>query len=188
MVEANYEGENNCSCDPSTPLLLRMQEYWSLLGGANAGQLFGNHYTSFLISGWQSNLNTTGALQFHIANNLFNSVGWYNLVPDEAHTVVTAGYGSFSTDIPIHTHNTYVTAARTPDGSLVMAYLPVSTTITVDMTKLSANVRARWFDPTTGTYTTVTGSPFPNTGTQTFTPTGNNAGGDPDWVLVLQGA
>ena len=187
FVEGNYEGENNTGQDPSTPLLLRMQDYWSVLAGANAGQLYGEHYTSFFRTGWQSNLNTTGAIQFGYANTLFNSVAWYNLVPDQTHTVVTAGYGTSSTQLPVHT-NDYATAAGTPDGSLVMVYMPTRRTITVDMTKLTANVRARWFDPTNGMYTTVTGSPFPNAGIRTFTPTGNNAGGDPDWVLVLQGA
>ena len=44
---------------------------------------------------------------------------------------------------------------------------------------------ARWFDPTNNTYTTVSGSPFANSGTHTFTTSGNNSAGSPDWVLVL---
>jgi hypothetical protein len=79
-----------------------------------------------------------------------------------------------------------VTAAGTPDGKLAIAYLPAITTITVDMTKLGDTVTARWYDPTNGTYVTITGSPFPNMGTHNFTSPGNNSTGDPDWVLVLQ--
>ena len=60
----------------------------------------------------------------------------------------------------------YVTAARTPDGRLVMAYVPEGQTIGVDMSKLAARVRARWYDPTTGTYRRVPGSPFDNAGTR----------------------
>ena len=42
---------------------------------------------------------------------------WYDLVPDQNHTLVTSGYGTFGDD-------DYVTAARTPDGKLAMAYVP----------------------------------------------------------------
>jgi hypothetical protein len=54
------------------------------------------------------------------------------------------------------------------------------------MTQLSNTATARWFDPTSGTYATIPGSPFANTGTQEFTPPGSNAAGDPDWVLTLE--
>jgi hypothetical protein len=57
----------------------------------------------------------------------------------------------------------------------------------VNMTQLSGpQVSARWYDPSNGTYSTVSGSPFPNTGTHVFTPTGNNSSGASDWVLLLQ--
>ena len=78
-----------------------------------------------------------------------------------------------------------MTAARTPDGGLVMAYVPEGQTIGVDMSKLAARVRARWYDPTDGTYQRVPGSPFDNAGTRQFSPPGKNAEGDSDWVLVL---
>jgi hypothetical protein len=71
------------------------------------------------------------------------------------------------------------------DGSLVIAYLPVNQTLTIDMTKLSGSTTARWYDPTKGSYTAISGSPFPNTGTRKFTPPSNNGSGDGDWVLVL---
>jgi hypothetical protein len=45
---------------------------------------------------------------------------------------------------------------------------------------------ARWFDPWSDSFTTVSGSPFARTGTQTFTLNSNNSQGDPDWVLVLE--
>jgi len=52
---------------------------------------------------------------------------------------------------------------------------------------LSGLVTARWFDPTSATYTTVSGSPFTNTGTKQFTPpSGNHSDGANDWVLVLE--
>jgi hypothetical protein len=47
-------------------------------------------------------------------------------------------------------------------------------------------VLARWFDPTTGVYQSISGSPFANSGSRQFTAPGNNSGGNQDWVLVLQ--
>ena len=53
------------------------------------------------------------------------------------------------------------------------------------MTALRGTVTARWYDPTSGTYTTLAGSPFPNTTTRAFTTPSANSAGQADWVLVL---
>lgn len=183
MAEAHYEGEILYEAY-GTPEVLRRQEYWSLLSGA-CGQFMGNHFTWQFIAGWQTNLNTTGSLQMTNVKALFESRRWYDLVPDQNHTVVTAGYGTFASSGSL-TNNNYATAARTADGALVMVYLPTVRTITVDMTKLSAPALAKWFDPASGAYSTIAGSPFINSSTRTFTPAGNNSGGAGDWVLVLE--
>ena len=52
------------------------------------------------------------------------------------------------------------------------------------MGALSSPARARWFDPTSATYTLI-GTGLANTGSHAFTPLGLNAAGDSDWVLVL---
>lgn len=180
MVEANYEFENEWVNNASG----RRQEYWSLLSGAT-GQLYGNHYTSQFISGWKTHLDTPGAIQFGYVKTLFAPRRWYDLIPDQNHSVVTAGYGTFLSTGSVNGSD-YATAARTADGALVMVYLPTRRTVTVDMSKLSAPATARWYDPSTGTYVAIAGSPFTNTGPRGFTPSGNNAAGDGDWVLVLE--
>jgi collagenase-like protein with putative collagen-binding domain/uncharacterized protein DUF4038 len=182
MVEANYEFENDWIDNASG----RRQEYWSLLSGA-AGQLYGNHYTSRFISGWQTYLATPGTIQFGYVKALFAPLRWYDLIPDQNHTAMTAGYGTFTSTGSINASN-YATAARTADGALLMAYLPTTRTVTIDMTKLSTSSTAQWYDPSRGTYATITGSPFSNTGLKNFTPPGTNADGDSDWVLVLESA
>jgi hypothetical protein len=184
MVEANYEFENNTGMDVGTPAILRRQEYWTALSGAT-GQLYGNHYTWGFGLGWKSQLDTPGVVQIAYLKALFEPRAWYELVPDQAHTVVTAGYGTFSSTGTLGA-NDYVTAARTPSGKLVMAYVPSARTITVDMTQLSGLATARWYDPVLGTFTSIAGSPFANTGSRDFTTPGLNAGGDGDWVLVLE--
>jgi hypothetical protein len=80
----------------------------------------------------------------------------------------------------------FCTAAKTPDGSYALAYMPTAREITVNMTTLKAPAQARWFDPTNGTYTAIPGGPFANTGTRQFTPPGKNHEGDGDWVLLLE--
>jgi hypothetical protein len=189
LVEASYEGEQNPNTPEGTPQQLRRQEYWSLLSGAT-GQLFGNHYTwQFLcpqrdadgncVGGWKDYLASPGATQMANVVALFSSRPWYELVPDQSHTIVTSGYGSFG-------DSDYVTAAHTPDGKLAMAYLPSARTITVDLGTLNGPVTARWYDPTNGAFTPIGGSPLANNGSVSLTTPGANADGADDWVLVLE--
>jgi Protein of unknown function (DUF4038)/Putative collagen-binding domain of a collagenase len=212
MVEANYEFENLAG-DVGSTQTLRRQEYWAMLSGA-AGQLYGSAHTWRLQKGWEANLDTYGVIQLSHMKNLFASRKWQDLVPDQTHTVVTAGYDSFScrvgqfaayrskdpdslfsralvrirkrSGIGSITSNTCATAARTSDGSLVMVYMPTIRAITVDMSKLSGATTARWYDPTSGEYTEVERSPFANEGSRQFIPSAANKSGEADWVLVLE--
>ena len=158
MIEANYEFEAwHYATDLET---LRRQEYWSMLSGAS-GQFYGNKYTWQFLDGWESHLDTPGSRQMIYAARFFAAKPWFRLLPDQKHKVVTAGYGTFATEGTLNGNN-YVTVARTPDGNLVIAYVPGAQTISVDMRKLSGRVRASWFDPTKGTSVRVGDSPFPN--------------------------
>jgi hypothetical protein len=184
LIESDYEFEQN-----STPAVLRRQEYWSLLSGA-AGQLYGNGYTWPFKPGWKEKLDTPGAKQMAHVQALFGPRAWHQLVPDQKHAVVTAGYGTLDDTTTEGNRygmtSDYVTAARTPDGALVMAYLPSLRTVKVDLAQLGGPATARWYDPSRGTYTAVEGSPLPNSRERAFTPPGNNGDGDGDWVLVLE--
>ena len=46
-------------------------------------------------------------------------------------------------------------------------------------------VRAQWYDPTSGRYATIPGSPFAARGRRRFMVPGTNHEGEQDWVLVL---
>jgi hypothetical protein len=184
LVEGVYEFESNAQSHTSTPLTLRRQEYWTNLSGAT-GQLYGNHYTWTFTSGWQSNLDTPGAIQMAHVKALFEPRAWYALVPDQSHATLTAGYGTFTSSGEVDSSD-YAAAGRTPDGLLVMAYMPTLRTFTINMAQLSGAVTARWYDPASGSFTAIAGSPFANSGSRAFTPPGNNSEGSPDWVLVLE--
>jgi len=183
MVEAGYEFEQNLSSiSPGVPETLRRQEYWTMLSGAT-GQLYGNRYTWTLPSDWMSHIDTPGSKQIGYLVKLFAGRPWYRLVPDERHTLLTSGYGTFSSDGNVQSSD-YVTAARTPDGHLAMAYLPTVRTVTINTSRLAANPVAQWYDPSAGTYAPAT--PTAKTrSTRSFRPPDKNKDGDGDWVLVL---
>lgn len=184
LVEGVYEYESNLQAHESTPATLRRQEYWTNLSGAT-GQLYGNHYTWTFASGWKDKLDSPGAVQMAHVKALFEPRAWHELVPDQDHSVVTAGYGTFSASGHVDDSD-YVTAARTKDGSLVMAYTPGKATLELDLTKLRGSATARWFDPSNGSFSDIAGSPFANSGKHSFSTPGKNADGDEDWVLVLE--
>ena len=185
FLEENYEGENNVG-QQGTPYVLRLQEYWSLTAGALAGHFYGNGWIDSFGWDWLNNLGTQGVTELGYFKSFFNGINWYDLVPDQGHTLLTAGYGTFNDNNVLIANNNYATAAMNADGSLAIIYTPVSHNMTVAMGNFSGQVRARWFDPTNNTFTTVSGSPFPNSGSHNFMTPGNNSGGDPDWVLLLQ--
>lgn len=174
MIEANYEYEH----DYTGPKTLRRQEYWAMLSGAS-GQLYGSGYTWPFKPGWQDHTDTKGTDQFGYMTDLFKTSRWYDLVPDQAHNLVTAGYGTFNQWGSVN-DNDYVTAAATADGRLALVYQPTARTITVDLTRMCGEATASWFDPTTGDYRSAT------VGSQ-FTSPGKNADGEDDWVLLLEG-
>jgi hypothetical protein len=168
LIEAGYEG-NDVDGEG-----VRVQAYQAVLSGA-MGQMMGNFPVWYFGAGWQSALNTTGATTVGHLPELFSStaIEWWSLVPDSNGSVLTSDPGAgFNRAV----------AARVNDGSAVLAYTPGSRTLTIDMTKLvGPSVGARWFDPGTGSFATVSGSPFANSGSRSFaTPAGR------DSVLVLQ--
>lgn len=182
LIEAYYENEHSMSAQG-----LRAEAYWTILSGG-FGYIFGNcpvwssgyapSWCDQFVSDWKTALDKVGSVDMMNMQKLFSSLAWQNLVPDWNHVTMTGGYGAWGgTD--------YATAARNSDGSLILAYMSTRRTVTIDMTKLSSSATARWYDPTNGTYSAISGAPFPNTGTKQFTPPSNNASGDGDWVLTL---
>lgn len=186
MQEASYEFEHLSDTPGGSPANLRRQEYWTMLSGAT-GQLYGSHYTWKLPADWKSNLDTPGIRQLALMKTLFSGVDWQDLVPDQDHRIVTTGYGTRA--VPgtgSVTTDTYVTAARTRDRRTIVAYLPTSGEITVDLASLAGPaVGAYWEDPADGHRVPIPGSPLPNSGERRFVSPGVNHDGDGDWVLVL---
>lgn len=183
LFESNYENENGTSA-----INQRIEAYNSILSGG-AGHQYGNNPLWFMGAAngwnpmcttnsdpncWKNHLGDTARSQLKYIKALFESRLWYTLIPDQSHTIVTNGYNS----------GTYYSASvQTQDKSTVIAYLPNSRTLTVNLTKMSGtSSTAYWFNPRNGTATLI--GTFNNTSSnQTFTsPDGN------DWVLVVDDA
>jgi hypothetical protein len=175
LIESTYEGEHN-----SDPVQIRRQAYWSILCGG-LGHVFGNRPIWLFDSGWQAAMNSPGSIDMMRWGKLFNSIKWYELVPDQKHTVVREKLdGLQGLD--------YLSSACTADGSTVIAYMYSPTymfrsrTIIVDMSTITGSMaRAWWFDPATGNATSI--GEFPTKGSREFT--SPNKG---DWVLILNDA
>jgi hypothetical protein len=97
------------------------------------------------------------------------------------------GYGTFTPDSNVASSN-YVTTAATPNGRLALPYLPRGGTIRVAMGRMRGRVRASWYDPTSGKYRAVKGSPLFRRASFGLTAPHRNDAGNRDWVMVLTAA
>jgi Protein of unknown function (DUF4038) len=156
MVEGYYENNTYGNLTPTSlnNLGFRKQAYWTALWGGLGGFFHGNQsefaLSSPLSGSWQTPLDTTTATQMKYFASFLQSFNWWNLVPDQTHVVVSSGYGT-ATGVESGSGfgtgrvdmDNFVTTSRTTDGSLILAYAPVSTTLTVDMTKLNSPATAQ---------------------------------------------
>jgi hypothetical protein len=124
--------------------------------------------------------------QLGIWAKFFGSLPWQDLVPDQDHKLLTAGFGTFGNVDTRVSESDYATAAKTADGSTAVVYVPTVRAITLDMACLRGSAKARWFDPSNGSYQDVPGEQLSNSGSKEFTPPGKNHSGDGDWVLLLE--
>jgi len=185
LGETGYEDEPNAiellpdakRGDLWSPYRIRRNAWWAVLSGA-CGYCAGTRLWRWE-KNWRDVLNARSAREAPHLLRLMESIPWWRLAPDAQHQLVTAGFGAWK-------QADYVTAALADDGSAGAIYLPDARLFTVNLAKLSSKVTARWFDPTSGQFTAVAGSPFSNGGQQDFTPPGKNAAGERDWVLALE--
>jgi hypothetical protein len=166
LIESTYEGEHN-----ATAVQIRRQAYWSILCGG-CGHVFGNRPIWFFGEGWQDALNFQGSFAMMNWGKLFNSIKWYDLIPDQKHEIVIEGLGEFN-------GLDYLSAAQTSDGSTIIAYMPTSRTITVDLSRMSCNeANVWWYNPQTGNISFA--EKIQTKGLRKFTPPKEG-----DWVIII---
>lgn len=155
------------------------QQMWESVTGGGFGHIYGHGTVWNFDAGWQSALNAAGVQHLKVWSDLLSTRAFHTLVPDTTAAFITSGASS---------DPTRRTGARDAAGTLGIIYIPGSAagSITVDRSGFARKIWARWYDPTNGTFSNVTGSPFTNTSTFTVSTPGNNAGGDGDWVMLLE--
>ena len=182
LIESIYEGEHN-----SPPVQIRRQAYWAILCGA-AGQFLGNNPIWAFWPGWQAAIDAEGSRSMVLLKQLFASRPWHTLVPDQFSAnpwyeldfasekrVVVDGWGE-------QRGLDFLAAAYTADRRTLIAYMPSTRSVTVDLSQLAGDSkRGWWFDPRSGQAQSA--GELPGQGLQKLTPP---AGGD--WVLVVDDA
>ena len=118
---------------------------------------------------WRAHLDTQGSRDMARLNTFIRSIAWYKLVPSGLggmRNLVTMGGSSVDS-------SDYVAAAAAPDGTLMVAYIPPAHvgSISLDMTTMGGEARARWFDPTSGAFRDIA-TVLSNTGVRSFAPPG----------------
>jgi hypothetical protein len=184
LGETGYEAEPNAiellpdaqKGDLWNPFRIRRNAWWAVTSGA-AGYCAGTRLWR-----WEPNWRETMQVRStkeapHILRAL-ETIAWWKLVPDVKHEFLTAGFGEWK-------QADFASAAFAQDGSCGVVYLPTPRAFTVNLAKLKAPVTARWFDPTSGEFKPVPGSPFGDAQPEAFTAPGTNAAGESDWVLLF---
>jgi len=195
--ETFYEHCNygNPKPNPTNSLLMRQEMWASVLGGGSGIGILGSPDCADDPMTWLGK--TPGIEQARNCTEFFEDKRWYELNPDWSHAFLTNQKGT-----PGEEDFTYVSASLTGDGALGVCYYPgeigsgttlYDTTwgfpLTINMSKMGSGTghsRARWYDPTNGTYRTI--GRIANSGSRTFTTPLVNSKGDFDWVLVLDNA
>jgi len=194
LLEEPYDQEgpdgNNVAKQYATQPV-RRYEWWGWLSTIG-GYVAGNGYVWPFKPGWKEHLDTRNTRDLGRLNAFMQSIPWHTLRPSGmggAPKLITAGLGTFDRPSKDAWNDDYVAAAVTADGRLLLAYVPPrhSGAITVDLSALRGPAQAQWFDPTTGVFTAIAGSPFAATGPTSFLPPASaHADGATDWLLVLR--
>jgi len=159
--EPAYEDEVSYSLSQR---VLRSQPYWSFLAGAK-GHTYGKTYIAYYVdeahphdwSVWSDlndHLESAGAGWLMLFGNIFRSLPWWELVPNNA---IITGYPGRSAG--------YIAAAHTERKSHILVYFPINEHREIDMSILGEGwAEARWINTKDGSEINVskleTAKPF----------------------------
>jgi hypothetical protein len=198
LLESTYEHEHPAR--DTQPF--RKAWWWTLLSGGT-GAIWGNTFlwmaesaratyqveygeVDHAVSSWTAELDSPGTREMLHLQTLFDALPWQRLLPSGPSSgwpgpLVTSGRGWRGLE--------HIAAAATPEGDLLVAYIPPtgrrSRRFGLDLTRMRRIVRARWYDPTSGAWLPLERNPGPGDEARFETP-GRNAAGANDWVLVLE--
>jgi hypothetical protein len=196
MTEGPYQKLSAFKWQVATNQVERGLNYRVALGGGFGGAYtYGCEWLQNSAEPWDKYLNLGARPHIKYFSELFKFRPWWNLIPDYEGKFLTATNLKGGTQI--ENDNYTIAAFDTVNGKLGIVYCSKAQTVTLDLSQMSEPVTVEWYDPTTGAYTRVSGSPFANAGLHQFTnPAGvhkefntdNSAEISADWVLVIDAA
>jgi len=183
-IEPPYEGHLGYQSRlPHTAYVTRRAIYWSLLATPTAGVTYGahgvwswhtavgepptDHPSTGVAKTWREALSFPGSTQMKYLGELFNSIPWWTLRPDD--NLLAEQPGGMNPAA-------HVSASRSERGDLAMVYLPVGGELKLRPGILAEGLTAEWFDPRTGRRTPATPE----------APSTFRAPEEQDWVLLLR--
>jgi hypothetical protein len=172
LAEAYYER-------PGSRFAVRQAAWRSVLtGGAGFGYGVENVFDLGYSNKWKEHLDMPGSGDVVFMLGLLQSQPWHRLVPDHAAKNKLLVAVETQKDI-------YFASACSADGDVGVIYLPVRTTIAVNMGLFNGPVMGRWFNPSNADSVDVEGSPFMNSGIRALRPPKPDGTAETDLVLVL---
>jgi hypothetical protein len=188
VSEGMYEMNAGTDGVENSRKMVRWQGYWSFLNGA-----YGFSSSCQAIWGW-GNVDISWAkpriecppvsegIDYVYATHLmymydfFNSIEWWLLEPNHEGLIKNQ----------VDNYRQKMLLAKSDDGSLAVAYLPDNDKIEIDMSGFPTEMKARWYQTTSGIYQDVPDS-AKNEGIYTFNKPDNKPDGWQDAVLLLEG-
>ena len=187
-LEPNYEAH---IARPSMKVFdahaVRRAAYWSLLIAPPAGVSYGGHgiwswelkpnppmthpYTG-TAPPWHEAMKHPGSTSMKHLKDLFSSLDWWRLRPDQDALADQPGRES---------PDRFIAAARSENGDAFLAYIPEGGKVAIKMDRFKSGVAAHWFNPATGARSSI--GRISNQGTHEFA-----AEGGRDWVLLMKSA
>ena len=163
---------------------VRRQAWWASFLSGSTGQAYGAEgiwHHNRDIETWQKSIEYDSRKDMSHLMNFVQSIKWWTLKPDIAHSFFISGYGTYMTD-------DYALAAVSDDHRTMVIYTPVTHTFVLSLpnnTKMSPS-SLRWFDPTNGTYLSISKNEYNKVGNKlTISTPVTNSSGQSDWVLLI---
>ena len=167
----------------------RFQVYQTLFAGG-FGISYGNQDVTYFNDGWDTNMNSTAALQMKFVSALLNSSStnyqFLARIPDQS--LIVGDTGSISGSGYYYDYSDIIQATRTENGKYAMIYCANGRDITVSMSQLAnGTMSAKWYNPRTGDWTVISNDLPSGLGTDDvlFDTPGDPSDYGNDWVLVL---
>jgi hypothetical protein len=194
MTEGPYQKLSGYPWQVATNQVERGLNYRVALGGGFGGAYtYGCEWLQNATSPWDKYLNLGARPHIKFFSDLFKNRPWWNLKPDWNRTFLTAT--TLNGGSKIENDNYTIAAYDTVNGKLGIVYCTAIQTVTLNLSKMSEYVIVRWYDPTTGKFASISGSPFSNTASYKFTTpatshievdTEDSTETSNDWVLVIE--